>query len=381
MNAKQDADASLHRQPTDEDTGHTSSGSRNGQTGRILRLLQLLMFNECTRKDVFERLASYYNIDPVAPDAQHGSRRADRTFERDIEFLEEQGFELKKVKTSEKSIRYSLMKGSGPHMPLLFTSTEVDGLALLYNMFADPTRYAQIDPTQPLPMQPPGNPFTEEILSLIEKFVTALPPEQRAQLDRWVRKPFVYFNLSTVTNYLPCRATINNIVQAILNRQQIQFEYTPIRREQAMIFHEHIDPYYITYIEGHFYLIGYSHKTSQFLEYRIDRIRAESLKQQPNMIDVMRRRRPIEFRFWIDGDIARRGLSQRWLTQVEEREEAYLDERGQEHRRVLVRATTYNAWRVIPQILKYGDKAELVDPPHLRAQMKATIQRMAKYYQ
>lgn len=153
MNAKQDADASLRRQPTDEDTGHTSSGSRNGQTGRILCLLQLLMFNECTRKDVFERLASYYNIDPVAPDAQNGSRKADRTFERDIAFLEEQGFELKKVKTSEKSISYSLMKGSGPHMPLLFTTTEVDGLALLYNMFADPTRYAQIDPTQPLPMQ------------------------------------------------------------------------------------------------------------------------------------------------------------------------------------------------------------------------------------
>lgn len=211
--------------------------------------------------------------------------------------------------------------------------------------------------------------------------MTALPAEQRAQFDRWVRKPFVYFNLSTVTNYLPCRATINSIVQAILNRQQIQFEYTPIRREQEMIFHERIDPYYITYMEGHFYLIGYSHKTSQFLEYRLDRIKTGSLKQQPNMIDVMRRRRPIEFRFWIDGDIARRGLSQRWLTQVEEREEAYLDEQGKERRRVLVRATAYSAWRVIQQMLKYGDKAELVEPPHLRAQMKATIQRMAKYYQ
>lgn len=155
----------------------------------------------------------------------------------------------------------------------------------------------------------------------------------------------------------------------------------PTHRKQNVIRHEHIDPYYITYMEGHFYLIAYSHKMASFLEYRLDRIKAESVQEAPDMIDVERRRRPVEFRFWIDGNIARRGLSQRWLTQTLEREEAYLDEQGRERRRVLVHATAYNEWRILQQLLKYGDKAELVEPAHLREQMKQTVRRMLSLYE
>lgn len=380
MSDRKSAATFLHRQQADEDTSQLSPSSGNGQTGRLFRLLQLLMLNECTRKDVFERLAPHYKIEPAAPDAQDSMRKADRMFERDIAFLKEQGFKINKVKAYAQPTRYSLVKGSGPRVPLLFTPSEVDGLALLYNIFADPTKYTQADPMQPLPVQASGNPFAKEILSFIEKLVATLPPEQKAQFDRWVHKPFVYFNLSTVANYLPCRATIDSIVQAISNRRQIQFEYISMRSQQDVTFHEHIDPYYITYMEGHFYLIAYSHEVNRFLEYRLDRIRTKSLKPEPDTVKTVPRRRPIEFRFWIDGDIAKRGVSQRWLTQVEEREEAYLDEQGKEHRRVLIRATTYNEWRVIPQILKYGEKAKLVEPAHLREQMKDVVKRMHNFY-
>ena len=221
---------------------------------------------------------------------------------------------------------------------------------------------------------------SEDMLALIEKLASTLPAEQKEQFDRWVRKPYVYFDFAPVANYLPHRSTIDTIVQAISVRQQLQFEYLPSHRKQDMIFHEHIDPYYVTYLEGHFYLIGYSHKVSQFLEYRVDRIREETLKIQPDVIDVERRRRLIEFCFWIDGNIAKRGLSQRWLTQTQEGEENYLDEDGRARRRVLIRATAYSEWRIIQQLLKYGDKAELVSHPHLREQMKQVVQRMNRFY-
>jgi len=39
-----------------------------------------------------------------------------------------------------------------------------------------------------------------------------------------------------------------------------------------------------------------------------------------------------------NGNIAKRGVSQRWLTQTIEHEEAYLDEHGREQRRVLIRS-------------------------------------------
>lgn len=363
------------------DEAPANSGLKHESAERIFRLLQFLAVNECTRKDVFERLAFYYKIDSAVPVEHTVSRRADRMFERDIKFLEDQGFEIRKVKAHAQPTRYSLVKGSGPRPTFLFTQSEVDSLALLYNLFTDPTRYAQVDATQPLPLQPPRNPFAEEMLSLIEKLVATLPEEQKKHFDRWVRKPFVYFNLSTVADYLPHRATIDTIVHSISARQQIQFEYMPTHSKQEITHHENIDPYYIIYMDGHFYLIGYSHMRSQFLEYRIDRIKAENLKIQPNMIDVERRRRPIEFRFWIDGNIAKRGLSKRWLTQTLEREEVYLDEKGQERRRVLVRATAYNEWRVIQQLLKYGDMAELVEPAHLRERMRQTVRRMQGYYE
>jgi predicted DNA-binding transcriptional regulator YafY len=385
MNNQQNTRLPQATQPDFEDAVNSQSsigGLKHESAERIFHLLQFLMANECTRKDVFERLAFYYKVDNTAASSEHNhSRRVDRMFERDIKFLEDQGFEIKRIRSRGQLARYSLVKGSGPRTAFLFTQTDVDNLALLYNLFSDPTRYTQIDPTQPLPLQPARNPFAEEILSLIEKLVVTLPAEQKKNFDRWVRKPYVYFNLSPVADYLPFRATIDIIVHAISNRQQIQFEYMPTHRKQETISHENIDPYYIIYLEGHFYLIGYSHKMNQFLEYRVDRIKLETLKMQPNKIDVERRRRPIEFTFWIDSKLAKRGLSQRWLTQTLEREEVDLDEHGRERRRVLVRASAYNEWRVIQQILKYGDKAEIVEPLHLREKMKETVKRMYRSYE
>ena len=336
---------------------------------------------ECTRKEIFEHLALQYHIDKTAPFEQSSSRSADRMFERDINSLPDLGFEVKKVRGKGRLTHYSLVKGSGRRATFLFTDTEVDSLALLHNIFADPTRYARPDLQQPLPQSPPRNPFSEEILALIEKLASTLPLEQQTHFDRSMRKPFVYFNLSTVADYLPHRPAVDSIVRAILHRQQIQFEYMSTSNMQNVVFHEHIDPYYIIYMDGHFYLIAFSHKSNQFLEYRLDRIKTESLREMPNMIDVERRRRPFEFRFWLDGSIAKRGVSQRWLTQMIEHEEAYLDEQGREQRRMLIRATAYSEWRVIQQLLRYGEKAELVEPLHLREKMRDVVKKMWAHYE
>jgi len=209
--------------------------------------------------------------------------------------------------------------------------------------------------------------------------VAPLSPEQKREFERWVGKPFVYLNIDMVTDYLPHRATIDTIVRAITQRRQIQFEYTSLH--QRPIYHEHVDPYYIVHQDGHLYLIGYNHKSQKVLEYRIDRINPDTIKPQPDMIDVVRRRYPIEFEYWIDGSIAKSGLSQRWLWQTSEREEAYVDEQGKQRSKVLVRAKAYSEWRIIQQMLKYGDKVELVGPPHLRDEMRKVVQRMANFYQ
>jgi predicted DNA-binding transcriptional regulator YafY len=367
--------------PDEKDDG---IGPKYTEVGRILRLLQLLLANECTRLDIFERLASYYNVDDIATGRESSSRRADRMFERDIKLLEEQGFGIRKIKAKGRPTRYSLVQGSGPAVSFLFSEAEVDILALLYNLFTDPATSRKHPHTGALVLptsQPQHNPFAEDILAIINKLAATLPPGQLVHFEHRIQKPSVHLNLATAADYLPYRKTIDTIEKAILLRQQISFEYTAVRSKQGSVTHSQVDPYYIVHMEGHFYLIGYSNEINKFLEYRIDRIKGDSIEILPHMIDTVRQRPMVEFSYWIDGDIAKRGLSERWLTQTTEREEVYVDSEGHEKRRVLVRAKAHNEWRVIQQLLKYGDQAELVEPASLREQMRQVVAHMMSFYE
>lgn len=299
---------------------------------------------------------------------------------RDIDFLRQMGYEIDEQMRDGVTC-YRLVKGSGPGSTFLFDQSELDALILLHALFTDPTQYTKPDPTHPLPTQSTQNPFAQAIVLLVERLTATLPAEQKKYFERWVRKPYIYFNLDTVTDYLPHRATIETIVQAIQRRQQIQFRYTSLQWQSTK--HEHVDPYYIVQQDGHLYLIGYSHgfRREGVLEYRIDRIDAESIQLQRNMIDVERRRHPIEFSYWIDSSIARGGLSRRWLTHTIEREEPYIDADGKQRTRMLVKAKAYSDWRIIQQLHKYADKVELVEPPTLREKMKKEVERMYKFYQ
>ncbi len=125
-------------------------------------------------------------------------------------------------------------------MPFLFTTHEVDMLALLYTLFADPTQHRRSDQHQPLPPPAAHNPFAQDVLQLIKKLASVLPPEQKTYFNRWTQQPFVYFQLSTVANYLPCRNTIDIITDSISCHQQIQFEYIAAKQRQSPTFHEHI---------------------------------------------------------------------------------------------------------------------------------------------
>jgi predicted DNA-binding transcriptional regulator YafY len=369
---------------TTPDEKNSDPGLKYRVVERILRLLQLLLANECTRLEIFERLASYYRVDENVMGRVSSSRRADRMLERDIKVLEEQGFEIRKVKARGRPTRYSLVKGSGPAVQFFFRDSEVDILALIYNLFTDPARSRKHSHTGALVLpttQSLHNPFAEDILSFMQKLAATLSHDQLQRFEQRTMKPSVHLNLTTAADYLPYRKTIDIIEQAILQRQQISFEYTAVRSKKGPVDHNHVDPYYIVHLNGQFYLIGYSNEINQFIEYRIDRIIGESIEILPHMIDTIRQRPMIWFSYWIDGDIAKLGLSERWLTQTTEREEVYVDSEGYEKRRVLVRAKAHNEWRVIQQLLKYGDQVELIEPATLREHMRQVVTRMMSFYE
>ncbi len=86
------------------DENESETDPRHTAVERVLPLLLLLAANEYTRLEIFERLASYYNVDNISTSSDSSSRRADRMFEREIKQLEELGFEIRKVKGKGKLV-------------------------------------------------------------------------------------------------------------------------------------------------------------------------------------------------------------------------------------------------------------------------------------
>lgn len=374
----------------DEDSEPELPGDEAGQASRFkrdpserrFRLFHLLSANQLTRADIFERLGEYYQVTD-GDDRAVGlsSQRAGKMLLRDLQFLERIGYQIEKNRKGNATFYYL---SSGPFPQFGFDERELEALALLHTLFADPTQYTPSPSEFPLPAQPAQNPFAEEILSLIERLVATLPAKQKRTFDSWIRKPYVYLNLDIVTDYLPHRATIDKLIRAISQRQQVSFDYAPMHRQLAVTPHKHVDPYYITRQEGHLYLIGYSHNPfstnlNKFFEYRVDRIVAESITILPQMIDGTRQRKPIEFRFWLDASLAKSSLSQRWLFQTVERDEV-THENGRPVHRLLIRAQAYSDFRIIQQLLKYGSKVELIDPPDLREKMRREVDRLHNLY-
>ncbi|MDQ2886422.1 MAG: WYL domain-containing protein [Chloroflexota bacterium] len=366
--------------PGDE-VGQASSFRRDPSERRF-RLFHLLSANDLTRQDIFGRMGEYYQVNDDDDRAVSlSSQRAGKMLLRDLQFLERVGYQVEKQRKDNATF-YRL--SSGPFPQFHFNEHELEALALLHTLFADPTKYTPSPSEFPLPAQPPQNPFAEEILSLIERLVATLPSKQKRTFDTWIRKPYVYLNLDIVTDYLPHRATIDKLIRAISQRQQISFDYAPMHRPFSATPHKHVDPYYITRQEGHLYLIGYSHNPfntnlNKFFEYRVDRIVTESITILPQMIDGTRQRKPIEFRFWLDASLAKSSLSQRWLFQTVEQDEV-MHENGRPVHRLLIRAQAYSDFHIIQQLLKYGSKVELIDPPDLREKMRREVDRLHNLY-
>ncbi|RAQ95515.1 helix-turn-helix transcriptional regulator [Thermogemmatispora tikiterensis] len=345
---------------------------------RLLRLLALLRQGPCTREQIFSSLGQHYGIDREEASDDARLRGAHRMLERDLAILEAVGVVLVRERRGRLPARYVLKDDQGLAPFWSLSDTEVECLAFLASMFTDPYRLAPPDPTQALPQPQPRHPFADEVQALIERLAQQLPPRQQQRFQQWARTPYVYFNLAPVMDYLPYQELIRKITRAIQQRQHIRFTYRPLSGKEVT--HQHLEPAYVIQMEGHFYLVAYHPERGRFLEFRIDRIQEQSLQIEPQLTGRTRPRHVLTFRFWLDARIAEPGLSQRWLSQMVEREEMRMNEQGQEERWILIRATAYSGWRVIQQLLRYGERAELVEPASLREEMRRVVSKMGKLY-
>src|SRR5690349_14885906 len=132
--------------------------------------------------------------------------------------------------------------------------------------------------------------------------------------------------------------------------------------------------YEIEFYERHFYLVAYTYSSRQTLDFRIDRIKAETfraLERLPPGMEHMRR--SVTFRYRLAAELARGEISQRFERQrVVER---------LPNGDAIVEAEGRSDFFIVQTLLRYRANAELLEPEWLRRKMMEEVAQLARLYQ
>ena len=264
-----------------------------------------------------------------------------RQLQRDIRALRAFGDE---VIYERKTQTYRLLPK--PHLAL--TDDDVETLSILRQSFT-----ADV-------------PIAHEAQNVFVKIAEAMTEAQRL---KFYRPPPLAVNIKPATDYRPHQHKIHALQKLIAERQVIAFTYHPVRQNKVTR-QKHFEPYEVQFFDRHFYLIGYSQDYNHTLEFRIDRI--EDIERLPQKFGGKKAERLSPFKYRLGSQVARLGVSERFPKQ---QLLAYIDGDA------IVIAEGYSDFRIIRGLLHYGDQAELLEPPDLRAKMRELVEKMWKLYQ
>lgn len=301
---------------------------------RILYILCLLMERSRSVDQIIDALSQEYQFDwrPYSKE----------TIYRDIKQLRDAGFI---IHYSKKLGKYELK--SIP-ICLKFEPGEIVALAVACRSIPEKA----------------GLPYAKELSGALEKISNLLSPESKGKLSA---NPHFQLKLQSLVDYGPHQATIETIRKAIMAGKEIEIVYysTKSDKEQRRV----VDPYELYFSEGGVRLEGYCHLKNKVLEFRVDRIR--KLRILPSTIDSLIDCDKFTFKLWLDPKLTR-SIGERFLDQRIE-----LNDDGSS----ILTAHATNPFRLILQILSYGEHAKLLEPARLKEEMALTARQMAKLYE
>lgn len=306
------------------------NNSGYGLIQRLKALRDLLRKGEFSRSEILRLLPQYYKPDSA------GTRR----LARDIRALREWGYT---VSVDHAKHTYTLQP-----MPFISLSDEnVQALALIRETFATLT------------------PISLDILSALEKIVAALPESQRAI---YADQPPLTIHIKPAADYRPALGNIRLLESAIAQDRKVRFEY-PALDDGQMVTHVGVEPYQVQFFDRHFYLLGFTPHDPAMLEFRVDRI--QGLETMSGKTSKHRKRRMTSFTYRLSERIARNGVSERFSNQ-----QVTLQSDGS----AIIQAEGYSDFRIIQELLRYGEQAELMGPPELRERISGVVQAMLALY-
>lgn len=318
---------------------HFMKGSRNTimprQTKKI-RLDQLVSYIQTQTPTRLELLTELYNL-------RESGRRM---FQRDLE---------------ELRLEYEIeLDGDGRYyLPRTTATTRILSAILSKEEQVLLSRVQQEFQT--------GHPYASDVSQLLSKLAGQLN-QQMQRLDS--STPLSYFGPYFARDYSRYRPLIETLEQAIRQQQKIQFIYTrPVSRSSEEIPHHAVEPQSVGVRNGVFYLYGYNPKMSRVFPFRLDKIK--ELRVLPQKFATLRKPELVEFEYLLHTDLVKGGISERFHQQ--ELLEILSD--GRAH----VKAKEEEFW-IIQEMLRLGQKVELLSPLYLRQRLAQEIKVMMSYY-
>jgi predicted DNA-binding transcriptional regulator YafY len=175
-----------------------------------------------------------------------------RTVYRDLEALQVAGFPVYTERKNKKNY-WSLMASAKNLIPIPFNITELMAL------------YFSSDMLKMLK----NTLFYDSLESLFEKIKATLPPEYMTYL-RHVESS-LKVDLKPTKDYSPFREIIDQINEAILNRQHVRITYFVMSRQKTS--QRVVAPYKLWFFDGTFYMLGFCHLRKDIRLFAVDRIR------------------------------------------------------------------------------------------------------------
>lgn len=300
---------------------------------RLVALRNLLRQAPQMRAQIAEQLPEHYTDD------KSGARK----LRRDLQCLESLGYQVKRDRAAKT---YAVSRCA---IEADWSVEELEALAALRASFKR------------------GLPYAETLQNIFQRIEQGLTNEQRRQ---FARQPPLKIRLTLVEKTSPVQAVQHKLERALRLGQRVSFRYRPLGKEESV--HSDDEPIEIEFHDDHYYLVAYCYQARSILEYRLDRIVPGSIQILPARAEGNWKRHMVDFKYRLLPLLASAGATQRFpeIVTFEPQKDGSL----------IVTARGYSEFWIIREILRYGEQAEILGPPALRAQFKRKVEAMAELY-
>jgi proteasome accessory factor B len=318
------------------------------QAGRLHSIIRLL---EARRGMTLDDLAEECGVDR-------------RTIHRDLNAVGEAGYTLTSEWQEGKKV-YSFLTKSRNIPPITFTLNQLMSLYLLRS----------------LGVHLAGTPFQAEIDDLFRSINSVLPDRYAAHLERIARVSLPL--LHGARDYSSASIHLEELQRALLHQYRVRLEYAKKGKESSESYD--VDPYTLVFHKGGIYLLGLAHNRTGMRLFALERIRGIEVTRQRFEI-------PVEYQPETHFDTAF-GLVRDNPTKVKVRFSLEVShtirERvwrpGQQTTTtsdggVILEFEAAGEMELVAWILSYGMYAEVLEPPHLRLEVKRQVREMRQFY-